>query len=50
MQTVINDQNKQLPPLPLASDSVLDSIIISVQDVRDLLDNLAVKRTWSKSP
>lgn len=50
MQTVINDQNKQLPPLPLASGSVLDSIIISVQDVRDLLDNLAVKRTWSKSP
>ena len=44
MQTVINDQNKQLPQLPLATDSVLESIKISVQDVRDVLNNLDVKK------
>ena len=50
MQTVINDRNKQLPQLPLATDAVLDSIIISVQDVKDVLDTLDVKSMWSKSP
>ena len=37
MQTVINDQNKYPPQLRLATDSVLDYIHISVQDVRDVL-------------
>ena len=50
MQTVINDRNKHLPQLPLATDAVLDSIIISVQDVKDVLDTLDVKSMWSKSP
>ncbi|MCF1459523.1 MAG: reverse transcriptase family protein, partial [Shewanella sp.] len=44
MQTVINDQNKHPPQLPLATDSVLDYIHISVQDVRDVLKNLDVKK------
>ena len=44
MQTVINDQNRQLRQLPLPTDSVLDSIIISVQDVNDVLNNLDVKK------
>ena len=44
MQTVINDQNKHPPQLPLATDSVLDSIRISVQDVNDVLRNLDVKK------
>ena len=44
MQTVINDQNTHLPQLPLATDSVLDSIRISVQDVNDVLRNLDVKK------
>ena len=38
MQTVINDQNKHPPQLPLATDSVLDLIRISVQDVNDVLN------------
>ena len=37
MQTVINDQNKHPPQLPLATDSVLDFIRISVQEVNDVL-------------
>ena len=44
MQTVINDQNKHPPQLPLATDSVLDSIRISVQDVNDVLRNNDVKK------
>ena len=44
MQTVINDQNKHPPQVPLATDSILDSIHISEQDVRDVLKNLDVKK------
>lgn len=39
-QTVINNQNKQIPFLDLVIESTLDSIIISVQDVKDVLQNL----------
>ena len=49
MQTVINDQNKHPPQLPLATDSVLDSIQISVQDVRDVLENLDPKKACGPS-
>ena len=38
-QTLINDQNKQLPDLDLFTDKT-DSITISVQDVKDVLENL----------
>ena len=44
MQTIINDQNKHPPQLPLATDSVVDFIRISVQDVNDVLKNLDVKK------
>lgn len=43
-QTHINDQNKQPPQLPLATDSVLDSILISAQDIKDVLENLDEKK------
>ena len=49
MQTVINDQNKHPPQLPLVTDSVLDSIKISVQDVRDVLENLDAKKACGPS-
>ena len=39
-QTLINGQNKQLPDLDLFTDKTLDSITISVQDVKDVLENL----------
>ena len=39
-QTLINDQNKQLPDPDLFTDSTLDSITISVQDVKDVLETL----------
>ena len=44
MQTVINDKNKHPPHLPLATDSTLESIQISEQDVKDVLDHLDVKK------
>ena len=39
-QTLINEQNKKLPDLDLFTDKTLDSITISVQDVKDVLENL----------
>ena len=39
-QNLINDQNKQLPDLDLFTEKTLDSITISVQDVKDVLENL----------
>ena len=39
-QTLINDPNKQLPDLDLFTDYTLDSITISMQDVKDVLENL----------
>ena len=38
-QNLINDQNKQLPDLDLFTDKT-DSITISVQDIKDVLENL----------
>ena len=38
--TLIKVQNKQLPDLDLFTDKTLDSISISVQDVKDVLENL----------
>ena len=35
-----NNQNKQLSDLDLFTDNTLDSITISVQDVKDVLENL----------
>lgn len=43
-QTLINDQNKQLPHLDTCTNNKLNSIIISSQDVRDILDNLDINK------
>ncbi|MCG8092513.1 MAG: hypothetical protein JAZ17_02615 [Candidatus Thiodiazotropha endolucinida] len=40
LQNLINDQNKYLPYLDLYTDNTLDSITISVQEVKDVLENL----------
>ena len=46
-QTLINDQNRQLPYLDIFTDKTLDSITISVQDVKDVLENLDRNKTHS---
>ena len=40
---LMNDKNKHPPQLPLATDSTLESIKISEQNVKDVLDNLEGK-------
>ena len=43
-QAVVNDNNKQLPQQTFTCNSRLNSITISQQDVRDVLNNLNVTK------
>ena len=43
-QTVVNDNNKPLPQQTFTCNSRLNSITISQQDVRDVLNNLNVTK------